>query len=182
MLRLNCVVLLAWSFIPTFSTAQEPAGRTDFNVADRLAIQNVIGSHFLNLDSSQIEAWAANYTDDAVFVGIIGEKRYESEKPVFVKFFRDRFKDFRANGDQRRHLVSNVCFVEQSEETAHIKANGLLLTTNKGGDPDLVGGLTYEGWFVKRDGIWKISKWMVRGDTNVTIEPAQGMRVSEEKQ
>jgi hypothetical protein len=133
--------LLVWLAFSNCVSAQDPAGKTDFDVADRLAIQNVIGSHFLNLDGSNTKAWIGNYTEDSTFVAVIAGKRYESERPVFEKFFRERFAAFRENGDQRRHIVSNIVFVDQSDNSAHIKANGLLLTTNKGGEPELVGGL-----------------------------------------
>lgn len=176
----NRFVLPIWFASCSWAFAQSPAGKTEFNVADRLAIQNVISSHFLNLDSSQIDAWIANYAEEATFVAVIAGKRYESPRPVFEKFFRERFRKFRENGDQRRHLVSNILFVDQSDEAAHIEANGLLLTTNRGGKPELVGGLTYEGWFVKREGVWKIKKWAVRGDTNIEIEGAEEMQISED--
>lgn len=177
----NRLIFLVWLGYFSCSFAQSPAGKTDFNVADRLAIQNVISSHFLNLDSNQNDAWIANYADKATFIAVVSGKRYESERPIFEEFFRERFRKFEDNGDQRRHLVSNILFVDQSEDTAHIKANGLLLTTNNGVNPELVGGLTYEGWFVKRKGVWKISKWKVCGDTNIEVEGTEKMDVSEDK-
>jgi hypothetical protein len=158
--------------------AEEPAGKTDFSVVDRMAIQNVIASHFLNLDSCQIDAWIANYAQGATFTTVIAGKRYEFDRPVFEKFFRERFAAFQKHGIQRRHLVSNVLFVSQSEESAYVKANGLLLTTANWEAPGLVSGLTYEGWFVRHGGVWKIKRWVVRGDTKIDIEFPEGVRVS----
>ena len=173
----NRLVLLTWLVLSSCAIAQTPAGMTDFNVSDRLAIQNVISSHFLNLDSCQIDAWIANYTDKATFVAVIAGVQYEADRLVFQEFFRERFHNFRENGVQRRHLVSNLLFVDQSDNAAHIKANGLLLTTTNGVEPEIVGGLTYEGWFVKRKGVWKIVKWVVRGDTNIEFERPDGWRM-----
>lgn len=175
------VCLLAWLAFPGFVAAQSPAGTTDFNVADRLAIQNVISSHFLNLDSCQMDAWIANYADDAVFVAVNSGRRHESDRAAIDKFFRERFRNFKAIGDQRRHVVSNIMFVSQSEDTAQVRANGVLLTTNSGADPKVVTTMAYEGTFVKRAGVWKIRKWVVRTDTNQNYDKAnlpEGVRTS----
>jgi ketosteroid isomerase-like protein len=162
----------AWFAFPGFASAQHSAGATDFNPVDRLAIQNVISSHFLNLDSFQLDAWIANYADDAVFIVVNSGKRYEFDRSTCDKLFRERFRRFRENGDQRRHVVSNILFVSQSDQTAHVRANGVLLTTNRGAGTELVTCMAYEGWFVKRDGVWKIQKWVVSGDTKQDLTQA----------
>ena len=175
------VFLFAWLAFPGLVAAQSPAGATDFNVADRLAIQNVISSHFLELDSCHMDAWIANYADDAVFVAVNAGQRHESDRSAIDKFFRERFRNFKAMGYQRRHVVSNILFVNQSEHTAQVRANGVLLTTNSGADPKVVTTMAYEGSFVKRDGVWKIQKWVVRTDTSQNYDKSnlpEGVRTS----
>lgn len=179
------IFLLAWLTFPGFVAAQSPVGATDFNVADRLAIQNVISSHFLELDSCHMDAWIANYAEDAVFVAINGGQRHESDRPAFDKFFRERFRKFKASGDQRRHVVSNIMFVSQSDDTAQVRANGGLLSTNNEMDAKVVSTMAYEGTFVKRDGVWKIQKWFVRTDTNLHFDKGSlpdGVRTSPDVQ
>ena len=86
-----------------------------------------------------------------------------------------------AMGYQRRHVVSNIMFVSQSEDIAQVRANGVLLTTNSGADPKVVTSMAYEGTFVKRDGVWKIQKWVVRTDTNQNYDQSnlpEGVRTS----
>ena len=104
-----------------------------------------------------------------------------SDRSAIDKFFRERFRNFKAMGYQRRHVVSNIMFVSQSEDTAQVRANGVLLTTNNGVDPKVVTSMAYEGTFVKRDGVWKIQKWVVRTDTNQNYDKSnlpEGVRTS----
>jgi hypothetical protein len=48
----------------------------------------------------------------------------------------------------------------------------VLLNTNNGTDPQVVTTMAYEGTFVKRAGVWKIRKWVVRTDTDQNYNKA----------
>ena len=97
----NRLIFLVWLGYSSCVFAQSPAGKTDFNVADRLAIQNVISSHFLNLDSNQIDAWIANYADKATFIAVVSGKRY-SLKDLSLKSFSEN-----AFANSRRTVIND---------------------------------------------------------------------------
>ena len=122
----------------------EQEGRTDFSVRDRLAIKNVIASHFRYLDNFRIDKWMTNFVDDAKFIGEINDQRIVFQRSEFENVFRERFRKFKQNGMQRRHVISNILFANESENSATIHANGLLLSTADGEPTELVNGLTFE--------------------------------------
>ena len=179
MVAMRYLLLLTIMLSSDWALAQDHPGVTDFSAAERLAIQNVIASHFLNLDSFEIDTWMTNFAPGATFVAESGNNRYEWDRAEFEKFFRERFKGFKREGKQRRHIISNILFVEQANQSARVMAKGLLLSTTRGGPAELVGGLTYEGVFIKNEGEWRIAKWTVRADTHSKLDDAGGARVSE---
>ncbi|WP_099021498.1 nuclear transport factor 2 family protein [Mycolicibacterium palauense] len=141
-------------------TAGGAAGRTDFDVRDRLAVKHLVDTYALAYDNRQAEQWFELFTDDAVFaVGVPGQPPVEQRGEQFRGFWRDRMSTFGESGDQRRHLMSNIVFLEETDTTAHASVLGLLVNTSDGAAFTAVAALNYEGWFVKRDGVWKISRW-----------------------
>ncbi len=70
-------LLLVTAMLPaSIGRTQNQAGHADFTAGDRLAIKNVIASHFLYLDGFRIDKWMTNFTDDATFVVELGTKRF----------------------------------------------------------------------------------------------------------
>ena len=49
--------------VPAFA-----AGKTDFDVADRLALTNLISAYSIQIDTFNLDAWFDLFTADAVFV------------------------------------------------------------------------------------------------------------------
>lgn len=136
------------------------AGRTDFDCLDRLAVKNLVDTYALAYDNYQAESWFDLFTDDAVFVvGIPGQPPVEQSGEAFRSFWRDRMSTFSSSGNQRRHLMSNIVFLEQTGTTVHASVVGLLTNTANGRAFAPMAALNYEGWFVKTNGIWKISRW-----------------------
>ncbi|MDY6995357.1 MAG: nuclear transport factor 2 family protein [Actinomycetota bacterium] len=137
-----------------------PAGRTDFDCRDRLAIRHLVDTYALAYDNYQADTWFELFTDDAVFaVGVPGQAPIEQSGNEFRSFWRDRMAAFSHAGNQRRHLMSNIVFLEQTATTAHVSVAGLLTNTAHGTTFSAVAALNYEGWFVKRGDVWKISRW-----------------------
>lgn len=135
-------------------------GRTDFNVADRLAIENLIGAYSLAYDNRDADAWLGLFTEDAVFVaGVPGQQPVAFTGEGFRAFWRARMKTFGASGNVRRHLMPNIVFLDQTADTAHVSVVGLLTNTNDGRTFSAVANLNYEGWLVKRADGWKIQRW-----------------------
>ena len=66
MILMRHLVLLAVGASTSLALAQDQPGDTEFSAVDRLAIQNVISSHFLNLDSFQMDKWEIKLADAAL--------------------------------------------------------------------------------------------------------------------
>ena len=68
-------------------------------------------------------------------------------------------KAFSSSGNLRRHLMSNILFLDQTADTAHVSVVGLLTNTKNGQSFSDVTSLNYEGWLVKGKDGWKIQRW-----------------------
>jgi hypothetical protein len=143
------------------------AGATNFNVTDRVALTQLIHAYAIEVDRFNIDGWFALFTDDAVFsVGMPGMTPVEQTGETFRSFWRKRFGDFERSGNRRKHLISNIMFIEQTDSTAHAVISGLITNAKDGKTFSVVSGVDYEGWFVKKDGVWLINRWNDRPDVN----------------
>lgn len=135
-------------------------GKTGFSVVNRLAIRNLIDSYALSFDNYDADAWFRLFTPDAVFaVGTACSPHLVQSGEAFYTFWRDRIATFKRNKDQRRHLMSNVTFLEETESSAHVSIVGLLTNARNEQEFSVVTTLNYEGWFVKAGNEWKIRRW-----------------------
>lgn len=143
----------------TFKPRAHP-GRTDFNPADRLAIENLISAYAFAYDNREADAWFSLFTEDAVFVaGEPGAEPVAFSGAPFRTFWRERMKAFGSTGNMRRHLMANILFLDQTDDTAHVSVVGLLTNAKDGRDFAAVSSLNYEGWLVKQPDGWKIKRW-----------------------
>ena len=143
------------------------AGATNFNVTDRVALTQLIHAYAIEVDRFNIDGWFALFTDDAVFsVGMPGMTPVEQTGEVFRSFWRKRFGDFERSGNRRKHLISNILFVEQTDSAAHAVISGLITNAKDGKTFSVVSGVDYEGWFVKKDAVWLINRWSDLPDVN----------------
>ena len=111
-------------------------------------------------DTFNADAWFNLFTPDAVFVvGVPGKEPIVQTGEAFRTFWRDRLGNFKASGNQRRHLMSNITFLDQTDKAAHVSILGLLTNVQDGRTFTAVTSLNYEAWFEKTDGIWKIKRW-----------------------
>jgi hypothetical protein len=137
------------------------AGQTDFDVADRLAITNLISAYSIEIDTFNLDAWFDLFTQDAVFIARDpGHPQAELSGEPFRKLVRQRFGAFQRTGEARRHLISTVLFVEQTKDTAHTVMFGLLTNVKNGKTFEALTNLNYEGWYAKSNGAWKITRWI----------------------
>lgn len=142
-----------------FTPAANP-GTTSFSATDRLAIENLIRAYSLAYDNSQADAWFSLFTPNAVFVaGVPGAPPIAFSGEGFRAFWRERMKAFSTSGNMRRHLMSNIVVLEQTEDTAHVSVVGLLTNVSDGRTFSAVSSLNYEGWLVKGPDGWKIQRW-----------------------
>ncbi|MEJ8573797.1 nuclear transport factor 2 family protein [Microbaculum marinum] len=135
-------------------------GATDFDVADRAAIANLIRAYSLAYDNGEADTWFSLFTPDAVFVaGVPGEPAVAFTGEGFRSFWTERLKTFGASGNVRRHLMSNIVFLDQTDTTAHVSVVGLLTNAKDARTFSAVTSLNYEGWLTKGPDGWKISRW-----------------------
>lgn len=139
---------------------KENPGATDFDPEDRLAIENLLYAYSFAYDNYEAEAWLSLFTDDAVFVaGTPGQPSVSFTGEGFRNFWTERMKTFAKSGNRRRHLMSNILFLDQTEDTAHVSVVGLLTNAKDGKSFSAVTSLNYEGWLVKGRQGWKIKRW-----------------------
>ncbi len=156
------------SYVPAAS-----AGRTKFDVGDRAAISNLVQAYALAYDTFNAQAWFDLFTADAVFVvGVPGMKPVVQSGEAFRTFWRDRLTNFKTSGNQRRHLMSNITFLDESENTAHVSIVGLLTNVKDGKTFTVSSSLNYEAWFEKTAGVWKIKEWHDFPDANPEADAA----------
>jgi len=161
-----------------------PAGQTKFAVADRAAISNLIQAYALAYDSYSADAWFDLFTPDGVFVvGVPGASPIVQSGDAFRSFWRDRLNNFKTSGAQRRHLMSNITFLNQTGATAHVSIVGLLTNVTDGKTFAATTSLNYEAWFEKTDGVWRIKRWQDFPDSNPEAgsAPALGGMAFEER-
>ena len=136
-----------------------------FNVEDRLEIINVLNSYSHYFDHGQTEEWLNLFTEDGTFEGegMVFKGRAQMT-PLVV-----RAKKWLETGVQRRHRISNIIFHEQTGSTARISAYLLLASTKNKRELSIISTGRYDGWLVKKDGDWKISKWVFTGDRKLDV-------------
>lgn len=145
--------------LKTFAPTVNP-GHTDFDAADRAAIANLLYAYSFAYDNYEADAWFELFTPEVYFVaGMPGTPSLSFQGDDFRKFWRQRMADFKTSGNQRRHLMSNILFLDQTETTAHISVAGLLTNVKDGKTASFVSSLNYEGWLVKGEDGWKIKRW-----------------------
>ena len=143
----------------SYAPTANPGG-TDFDVADRAAIENLIYAYSFAYDNGEADAWFSLFTKDVVFVaGVPGEGAVSFTGDGFQSFWRERMKTFAKSGNMRRHLMSNILFLDQTADTAHVSVVGLLTNAKDGKTFTAVSSLNYEGWLVKGPDGWKIQRW-----------------------
>ncbi len=143
----------------TYAPTMNP-GEADFDAADRLAIANQIYAYSFAYDNYEADAWFSLFTPDAVFVaGVPGSDAISFTGEGFRKFWTARLDAFRTSGNLRRHLMTNILFLEQTADTAHVSVTGLLTNAKDGKTFTAISSLNYEGWLVKGEDGWKIQRW-----------------------
>lgn len=152
----------------------QPAGQAEFNVADRLAVENIMAAYTFSVDEYHYDAYFDLYWPDAKF--LVREPGYGVQqvpiaklRPAHIKLF-DRFK---AKGLQRRHMMTSTYFLYQDPTRIRIVAEALMAEANKQtNQASLLTPIVYEGWFEKRGGVWKIIRW--QGNLDVTSNGTAG--------
>jgi hypothetical protein len=135
-------------------------GDPNFNVADRMAINDVIDAYGIYWDTNNLDGFLSLFTDDAlgVIYGSDGKKMtYLIKDEAQRAISEERMEFFKINKMQRRHMMSNTMLIELTDDSAHFKKYMMLLTTNNNSKTEIVSPIFYDFKFKKIDGIWKIA-------------------------
>ena len=133
-----------------------PTGNTSFNVADRLAITNLFGAMIYGLDEKRldkiIETLAPEFEAEYRIPGEPVQK--VTGRDNFEKMMARRFENFKADGIQRRHIITAPYFLEQTSDSALVVIHIINCTmTNHENWHPFVSALG-EFRAIKRDGAW----------------------------
>ena len=134
-------------------------GDPNFNVADRIAINDVIDAYGIYWDNNNHKAFLSLFSDDAIGItfnsnGDKDEYYIKSEDQIIKN--KKRMDHFINNKMQRRHIMANTFFVKLSSNYAHIKKYMILITTNNNQKTEILTPINYDFKLEKSNGIWKI--------------------------
>ena len=148
-------------------------GDPNFNIADRIAIKDVIDAYGIYWDTNDLDSYLSLFTDDAVGVSF-----NENGKKITVRIkdkrkmlkSKERMRFFESNGIQRRHMMCNSLILELNESFAHLKQFTILLSTNKNSQVEIITPISYDFKLKKTEGIWKISYSQINLDAPLDLE------------
>ena len=163
-------VFLLCSFLTSqLFYGQEIVGNTDFNPVDRIAIKNVIDAYGVYWDTNQLDKWLSIFTDDAIDSRIIDNKESISKIKANSKMYQERMSYFIKNKMQRRHMMANTLFLNQTNSSAYVEQYMMLITTNSNSKTEIVTPIFYKFRFEKNDGIWKINYRQINLDKKLDL-------------
>ena len=134
-------------------------GNTNFDIADRIAIEDVIDAYGFYWDSNNLEGYLSLFLDDAIGVTIDsqGDKdKYYIKSDSQIENSQKRMDYFIKNQMQRRHIMANTFFIELTNNYAHLKKYMILLTTNNKSKTEILTPINYVFKLKKVNGFWKI--------------------------
>ena len=148
-------------------------GDPNFNVADRMAINDVLDAYGIYWDTNNLDGFLSLFTDDAlgVIYGSDGKKMtYLIKDEAQRAISEGRMEFFKINKMQRRHMMSNTMLIELTDDSAHFKKYMMLLTTNNNSKTEIVSPIFYDFKLKKIDGIWKITFREINLDRPLDLE------------
>ena len=152
---------IEWSGVP---------GDTNFNIADRIAILDVINAYGVYWDENNLKGFFNLFLDDAVRITTDkngNEKKTTKSEEEKIAIERQTF--FKKNSMQRRHMMHNTHFIKQTENYARVIQYMTLLNTTAGKKSNIVSPIIYDFELKKINGIWKISKRKINLDYKLDL-------------
>lgn len=152
---------IEWSGVP---------GDTNFNIADRIAILDVINAYGVYWDENNLKGFFNLFLDDAVRITTDkngNEKKTTKSEEEKIAIERQTF--FKKNSMQRRHMMHNTHFIKQTENYARVIQYMTLLNTTENEKSNIVSPIIYDFEFYKINDIWKISKRKINLDYKLDL-------------
>ena len=163
-IKKKSVSQLTWSGIP---------GDPSFNIADRIAITDLIYAYGFYWDTNQLDFFLSLFTEDAQ--GISFDNNW-NKLNINIKTAQEkeklkkRMNYFIKNNHQRRHIMSNTHFTRQTFDYAEVTQYMLLISTNEKTKAELISPVVYNFKFKKIEGIWKISFRQINLDKALDLD------------
>ena len=123
------------------------------SIEDQLDITELMARYNHAIDSSQAEAWADTFTDDAVFEGSAGAVSGREELLAFVRG--------RDQSNRIRHWNNNVLIDGDGDDAT---AKVYLVTFDVSGPPTIRVSGVYHDTLKRVDGQWKFTHRKVHSD------------------
>lgn len=124
-------------------------------MADKQAITEILNKMGVAYDVGDSDYLGGMFTEDSEFSMIIagGDPIRFEGGPAIRKLFTDSMHD--QEGEQRRHVVTNIYFEDDSADSAKV-ISYLVLLVVAGGKMTLTSSGMYTDTFVLHGGEWKI--------------------------
>ncbi|MEU8779228.1 nuclear transport factor 2 family protein [Streptomyces sp. NPDC048606] len=130
-------------------TIQQEGGHV--SAEDHAMVQQFYAEHMQLLDAGSVDAWAATFTEDAVFdVPTLPEPLRGRE--ALRESLRRTAKELAEAGIRRRHWHGMVAVFPQEDATLRVRCYALVFSTTLGGQPELHRVCVCEDVLVREDG------------------------------
>ena len=125
---------------------------------DRVEIEGLVARYNKAIDTGDAESWAATFTKDGEFHGIVGDFTGTDELAAFVRAYasEEQFAEFAS----AQHWVTNIVLDGDSDHAEMFAHLMMVAPQPDGGRIILVGH--YEDTLTRVDGHWLFAKRVVR--------------------
>jgi SnoaL-like domain len=139
-------------------------GSADFDAADRLAIINLLGAYAQMYDEDRLDEFRDLFTESPELVLWHGGGATSGDIETVMPVLRLRKATFKAENHQRRHALNSIWFTSQDASEATGRCYFQVFAIRDGGAPvpEVTG--YYEFTAVKRDGVWRFGRWVLKDD------------------
>jgi hypothetical protein len=131
-----------------------------FDIADRLAIMQLVSLYSYFIDEGRYDEWLGAFTEDVVFQTPSRAFNVRDEIPAVIGWNQR----LHARGGHSRHLLPNITFLDQTAECATVVIYGLFVASEQDGTSVANSPVRYEGELVKQEDGWRIRRWSLQLD------------------
>ena len=142
------------------------SGYPPVDVADRLAVINLIHSYGFFIDQYRMDDFFSLFTDNPVAEMWIAGELVMRDWPSLRGKIIERQEAFKREGTQRRHILSAPRF-DMQNSSAIIGQSYVQLYTIKDGRLTMITTGYYDFTAVKQGTVWKIDRWIGHADAAV---------------
>jgi uncharacterized protein (TIGR02246 family) len=126
-------------------------------MTDRVEIRELVARYNKAIDTGDAEAWAATFTEDGEFHGVVGDFCGADELAAFAKAYatEEQYADFA----RAQHWVTNMV-IDGDGDSATMFCHLMMVSPEEGGGRIILVG-RYEDDLRRVDGQWRFTKRVV---------------------